>query len=405
MFYLGVQAAYFIGIVGVLTYELKASTMALAAAVGIFNLCIIVANACGGTLLDVKGPRVHTAATVAVVVASCLVYQIVEVSVASVLAMSAAFGFSCGMGFPYLTAYPAYLTHRSGELQQVNALLSVASNAAVAVGPAIGGVIASVFPAQRVFVFPAVLGVAAIVPAAALLKQISAMGVRSLHGLEDASSVYANEGTQGDAGEAAASVPTVEKGTFGDSVRTVMRSSVLSLLFWGGVLAYAGYGAFDPLESLYYRDVLHVGIAWMGWLSSAAGVGSFAGAMLSLRVPNSWVNVRTLLLLIALQGAACLLYVGIPFVICALAGQVLLGCAFGMVTPLQNTLVQMRAPKRLLGRVNSVMSAGFNGAGVIPLFAAPVLADMFGVQAVLLGASAFVLIVPIVCLALRRDAA
>ncbi len=405
MFYLGVQAAYFIGIVGVLTYELKASTMALAAAVGIFNLCIIVANACGGTLLDVKGPRVHTAATVAVVVASCLVYQIVEVSVASVLAMSAAFGFSCGMGFPYLTAYPAYLTHRSGELQQVNALLSVASNAAVAVGPAIGGIIASVFPAQRVFVFPAVLGVAAIVPAAALLKQIAATGMRSLHGLEDASSVYANKGMQGDAGEAAASVPTVEKGTFGDSVRTVMGSSALSLLFWGGVLAYAGYGAFDPLESLYYRDVLHVGIAWMGWLSSAAGVGSFAGAMLSLRVPNSWVNVRTLLLLIALQGAACLLYVGTPFVICALAGQVLLGCAFGMITPLQNTLVQMRAPKHLLGRVNSVMNAGFNGAGVIPLFAAPVLADMFGVQAVLLGASAFVLIVPIVCLALRRDAA
>lgn len=405
MFYLGVQAAYFIGIVGVLTYELKASTMALAAAVGIFNLCIIVANACGGTLLDVKGPRVHTAATIAVVVASCLVYQIVEVSVASVLAMSAAFGFSCGMGFPYLTAYPAYLTHRSGELQQVNALLSVASNAAVAVGPAIGGIIASVFPAQRVFVFPAVLGVAAIVPAAALLKQIAATGMRSLHGLEDASSVYANEDMQGDAGEAAASVPTVEKGTFGDSVRTVMGSSVLSLLFWGGVLAYAGYGAFDPLESLYYRDVLHVGIAWMGWLSSAAGVGSFAGAMLSLRVPNSWVNVRTLLLLIALQGAACLLYVGTPFVICALAGQVLLGCAFGMITPLQNTLVQMRAPKHLLGRVNSVMNAGFNGAGVIPLFAAPVLADMFGVQAVLLGASAFVLIVPIVCLALRRDAA
>lgn len=405
MFYLGVQAAYFIGIVGVLTYELKASTMALAAAVGIFNLCIIVANACGGTLLDVKGPRVHTAATVAVVVSSCLVYQFIEVSVASVLAMSAAFGFSCGMGFPYLTAYPAYLTHRSGELQQVNALLSVASNAAVAVGPAIGGVIASVFPAQRVFVFPAVLGVAAIVPAAALLKQIAAMGVRSLHGLEGASSVYANGGTQGDAAEAAASVPAVEKGTFGDSVRTVMGSSVLSLLFWGGVLAYAGYGAFDPLESLYYRDVLHVGIAWMGWLSSAAGVGSFAGAMLSLRVPNSWVNVRTLLLLIALQGAACLLYVGTPFVICALAGQVLLGCAFGMITPLQNTLVQMRAPKHLLGRVNSVMSAGFNGAGVIPLFAAPVLADMFGVQAVLLGASAFVLIVPIICLALRRDAA
>lgn len=417
MFYLGVQAAYFIGIIGVLTYELKASTMALAAAVGTFNLCIIVANACSGTLLDVKGPRVHTAVTVVIVVASCLAYQLVDVSVATVLAMSAAFGFSCGMGFPYLTAYPAYLTHRSGELQQVNALLSVASNAAVAVGPAIGGVIASVLPAQRVFVFPAVLGAVAIIPAAILLKRIEAVGVRRLHGLEDAAAERVDAAGQDavpgqadaaehvDASEPAASVPPAEKGTFADSIRIVMKSSVLSLLFWGGVLAYAGYGAFDPLESLYYRDVLHVGIAWMGWLSSAAGVGSFAGALLSMRVPNSWVNVRTLLLLIALQGAACLLYVGTPFVACALAGQMLLGCAFGMITPLQNTLVQMRAPKHLLGRVNSVMSAGFNGAGVVPLFAAPVLADLFGVQTVLVGASVFVLVVPLACLAARRDAA
>ena len=404
MFYLGVQAAYFIGIIGVLTYELKASTMALAAAVGIFNLCIIVANACSGTLLDVKGPRVHTAATVAIVVASCSAYQLVEVSIASVLAMSAAFGFSCGMGFPYLTAYPAYLTHRSGELQQVNALLSVASNAAVAVGPAIGGIIASVFPAQRVFVFPAALGAAAIVPALALFKHIDAVGVRRLHGLE---AEVGEPGAPGrcDANEPGVSASPAEAGTFADSVRIVMKSSVLSLLFWGGVLAYAGYGAFDPLESLYYRDVLHVSIAWMGWLSSAAGVGSFAGALLSLRVPNSWVNVRTLLLLIALQGAACLLYVGTPFVACALAGQMLLGCAFGMITPLQNTLVQIRAPKHLLGRVNSVMSAGFNGAGVVPLFAAPVLADLFGVQTVLVGASVFVLVVPLACLAARRDVA
>ena len=64
-----------------------------------------------------------------------------------------------------------------------------------------------------------------------------------------------------------------------------------------------------------------------------------------------------------------------------------LGCAFGMVTPLQNTLVQMHAPIEVLGRVNSVMNAGFNGAGALPLFAAPALAAIFGVQDVLVGAS------------------
>lgn len=398
LFYLGVQSSYFIGIIGVLTYELEASTTALAFAVGIFNLCIIVANACSGTLLDVKGPRVHTAATIVIVVASCALFQLVEVTVASTLAMSAAFGFSCGMGFPYLTAYPAYLTHKSGELQQINSLLSVVSNAAVAAGPAIGGIIASVLPAQRVFVFAGALGVAAIVSTGVLLKHIDATNLRGAQGERRA---HVDVGDSAAEARDDAANPT---GTFADSVRIVLRSSSLSLLFWGGVLAYAGYGAFDPLESLYYRDVLQLDIAWMGWLSSAAGVGSLVGAALSLRVPSAWVNVRTLLTLIAAQGAACLLYVGTPYVACALAGQVLLGCAFGMVTPLQNTLVQLKCPKHLLGRVNSVMSAGFNGAGVAPLLAAPVLASLFGVQAVLVGASAFVLVVPIVCLALRRDA-
>ena len=55
--YLGVQAAYFIGIIGTLTYEVGASTWALAGAVGFFNLFIIFGNAAGGTLLDVRGPR------------------------------------------------------------------------------------------------------------------------------------------------------------------------------------------------------------------------------------------------------------------------------------------------------------------------------------------------------------
>ena len=89
---------------------------------------------------------------------------------------------------------------------------------------------------------------------------------------------------------------------------------------------------------------------------------------------------------------------GTPYVACALAGQLLLGAAFGAITPLQNTLVQIHAPLKLLGRVNSVMNAGFNGAGVVPLLAAPVLAELFGVQGVLVGASCMVLLVPIACM-------
>lgn len=382
LLYLGVQAAYFIGVIGTLTYELEASTAAIALAVGLFNLFIILGNACGGSLLDTRGPAVHTLVALATAAATSFAFQLVSVSMASVHAMSAGFGLATGLGFTFLSSYPAYLTIDTEELKRANALLSVVSNAAVVVGPTIGGIIATVLPAQRVFVFAGVLAILGVLPAAVLLRRIGG--------------APAAERALGRADDEVSSA-----GTFADSARAVFSVPSLALLFLVGVLAYAGYGAFDPLESLYYRDVLQVEISWMGWLSSAAGVGSVAGAMLAMRVPHRLITVRTLMLLIAAEGAACILYVGTDNVICAICGQVLLGCAFGMVTPLQNTLVQINAPLSLLGRVNSVMNAGFNGAGVLPLFAAPVLADLFGVQAVLVGASCVVLGVPLIALVLR----
>ena len=404
LLYLGVQAAYFIGVIGTLTYEVGASTWELACAVGFFNLFIIFGNTAGGALLDVRGPRVHSAVALLGAVATSVAFQIVPMTVANVLVMSMAFGFATGMGFMYLSSYPAYLTDDAGDLKRMNALLSVVSNAAVVVGPAVGGAIATVLPAQRVFLATAVFAVLAMVPAALLVERVlrlraARVRLRAAEGRRDSAEGPATEG----AGAAASSPDAARpRATFADSVRTVFTVPSLALLLGAGVLAYAGYGAFDPLESLFYRDVLRVDISWMGWLSSAAGIGSVAGALLAMRVPRRHVNVLTLILLIALQGAGCLLYVGTSEVACAFAGQVLLGCAFGMVTPLQNTLVQMHAPLAVLGRVNSVMNAGFNGAGALPLFAAPALAEVFGVQGVLIGASVLVLAVPLAYLALRR---
>lgn len=383
LLYLGVQASYFIGVIGALAYQTDATTVDLACAVGLFNLFIIAGNAAGGSLLDVHGPRVHTAVALFVAFSSCIAFQFVEVGVGAVLVMGAAFGFATGVGFAYLNSYPAYLSADADELKRVNALLSVVSNGAVVLGPAVGGVIAAALPVQRVFLFSAVCAVAAAFPAARLLMHASA-----------------RRGRAGATGEDATTEP---RGSFAESARTVLVHPSLALLFWVGVLAYAGYGALDPLESLYYRDVLAVDISWMGWLSSAAGAGSVAGAALAMRLPRRLVNVRTLLALIAFEGLACWLYVGTPYLACALIGQLLLGAAFGMVTPLTNTLVQMHAPLHMLGRVNSVMNAGFNGAGVVPLLAAPALANMFGVQEVMVAASIAVCMVPTICLVVRRE--
>ena len=184
--------------------------------------------------------------------------------------------------------------------------------------------------------------------------------------------------------------------------RSVFGSPALALLFWSCFFSFFGYGAFDPLESLYYRDVLRVDVEWMGWLSAAAGVGGVVGSMLLMRLPARRVNVRTLLAVLASEGAFALLYVGTPWVAVACAGQVLLGVAFGMLTPLLSTLVQTHAPLSTIGRVNAVMGFGNNVAGVAPLLCAPALAEVLGVQGTLVLASLLVLCMPLAIGIARR---
>ena len=350
----------------------------IALAVGLFNLFIIIGNAAGGSLLDRRGPAVHTVVALGATAASCAAYQLVGAQVPTVLGMSAGFGFATGLGFTFLSSYPAYLTSDTDGLKRVNALLSVVSNVAVVAGPAIGGLIAAVLPAQRVFVFSGVLAVLAVAPTVLLLRRVGCEPAAERHGAAARS-----------AGEREA---TGDAGTFADSVRAGVLPSRHSLCcFWSACWLMPAMG--PSTRSSRSTTAMCCALTFPGWAGSRVrrGVGSVRGAVLAMRVPHRSVNVRTLMLLIAAEGAACMLYVGTPFVGCAIGRPgALLGAAFGMVTPLQNTLVQMYAPLRLLGRVNSVMNVGFNGAGVIPLFAAPVLASMFGVQGVLVGASCVV---------------
>ena len=287
------------------------------------------------------------------------------------------------------------------------------SNTGVVVGPLIGGATASVAPTRAVFAFMGACVVLAVIPAAGFRPVI---GVRAEGGGQDAGLAAelaegsAGAGTDcraaGPSGRPASSRsslgprgrPAGSRSSLIEGIRAVFSNAALSFLFWAGFLSYLGYGALDPLESLYYRDVLQVGVAWMGWLSAASGVGAVAGALLVLRIPVRRVTVRTLLVLLCGMGIGCLVYVGTPYVLVALVGQVLLGLAFGMIVPLQNTLVQMHAEVEVIGRANSMMTFGASAGGVIPLLMSPWLAAMLGVQGTLLLASVLVASFPVLVL-------
>lgn len=301
-------------------------------------------------------------------------------------------GFVMGFAQPIATSYPAYLTDDPVELKDINSAIAMFSNVSIIVGPTLGGFVAAAASSRAVFVLMMLFTVLALVAGWGFRPQTS-------HVAGHADADLAEEGER--AGQSS-NPSTTTRATFATSIKTVFTNNVLALLFCIIFLSNFGYGAFDPLESFFYRDILHVGVEWMGWLSSASGVGAVLGAVVALRLPPHLVNLKTLLVALMSVGLGSLLYVGTPYVGVALVGQIALGIAWGIVNPLHNTIVQTTAPLERLGRVNSVMGFGNMFAGVAPLAIAPWLAATFGVQQTLIGAGAVVTAVPVALLLFGR---
>lgn len=384
LIYTGFQTSYFIGVIGTLTYADGASVVATSLAVLFMNVFVILGSFAGGAALDAWGPRRHFLLSIVSTLATGTAIIAFGDATETVLAGAVLLGFVMGFAQPIATSYPAYLTDDPVELKDINSAITMFSNVSIIVGPTLGGFVAAAASSRAVFVLMMLFTVLAFIAGWGFKPQTGRVA-----GRENADSTGEGERTS-----QSSNPGTSARATFATSIKTVFTNSVLALLFCIIFLSNFGYGAFDPLESFFYRDVLHVGVEWMGWLSSASGVGAVLGAVVALRMPPRLVSLKTLLVALMSVGLGSLLYVGTPYVGVALIGQIALGVAWGVVNPLHNTIVQTTAPLEQLGRVNSVMGFGNMFAGVAPLVIAPWLASTFGVQQTLVGAGIVVTAVP-----------
>lgn len=392
LIYTGFQTSYFIGVIGTLTYADDASVVATSLAVLFMNVFVILGSFAGGAVLDAWGPCRHFRASIVGTLATGAAILAFGSATGIVLLGAVLLGFVMGFTQPIATSYPAYLTDDPVELKDINSAIAMFSNVSIIVGPTLGGFVAAAASSRAVFVLMMIFTVLALVVGWGFRPQTSHVA-----GHADADSAE-----EGERAGRSSNPSTSSRVTFATSIKTVFTNSILALLFCIIFLSNFGYGAFDPLESFFYRDVLHVGVEWMGWLSSASGVGAVLGAVLALRLPPHLVNLKTLLVALMSVGLGSLLYVGTPYVGVALVGQIALGIAWGIVNPLHNTIVQTTAPLEQLGRVNSVMGFGNMLAGVAPLAIAPWLAATFGVQQTLVGAGMVVTAVPAALLLFGR---
>lgn len=394
LIYTGFQTSYFIGVIGTLTYADDASVVATSLAVLFMNVFVILGSFAGGAALDAWGPRRHfLLSIVGTLVTGTAI--IAFGSATGIVLLGAVFlGFTMGFAQPIATSYPAYLTNDPVELKDINSAIAMFSNVSIIVGPTLGGFVAAAASSRAVFVLMMLFTALAVIAGWGFRPRT---GQTASHKGKPAIGSIASDKVGHDSDSS-----TSSRASFATSIKTVFTNSVLALLFCIIFLSNFGYGAFDPLESFFYRDVLHVGVEWMGWLSSASGVGAVLGAVLALRLPPHLVNLKTLLVALMSVGLGSLLYVGTPYVGVALVGQIFLGVAWGVVNPLHNTIVQTTAPLEQLGRVNSVMGFGNMFAGVAPLAIAPWLAATFGVQQTLVGAGMVVTAVPTALLLFGR---
>lgn len=363
---LGFQSTYFVGIVGCATYVLGAGAFEVSALVFCLNLALIVGNFCSGAVVDAAGPRKTLAVTLAALASCGVLGLLAPVSYPQLYVLAVANGLLFGTGTTAIDAYPRFLADDGGSLLRMNSLNNTATSVAVILGPALGGVITGSLTNQAVFTL------LALAPLPAIALVLATREARPV-------------------GAAAPGAPSGKKdgllATLSEGVRVTARNVDLRLIFLMGFMGFFAYGAFDSLESLFYRDVLQVGTQWMGWLSAIAGVGGTLGSLLVMRVPQRYVSMGLLSAALLVTGVGSCVYVGTGNVWVAAVGQMVCGVGFGAMGPVRATLTQERCDPSHVGRVMATMRVGLNGAGVVPLLVAPFLADAFGVQAVLFGAS------------------
>ncbi len=166
--------------------------------------------------------------------------------------------------------------------------------------------------------------------------------------------------------------------------------SVRTLL--AGLAVASGCGAYMILLPGLASEVLGGGSGTFSALTSAVGVGSIATALALASRQGTAGLERITALGYAVFGAAILLLSLATSVAVALPLAALIGAgAMGLLTT-TNTLLQLRVPDRLRGRVMSLHSALFLGVTPLGSLAAGQAADAFGATRALAACGALVLV-------------
>ena len=174
-------------------------------------------------------------------------------------------------------------------------------------------------------------------------------------------------------------------GDLQDGVRFVVADPILSvlvLLAAAPALFVLPYLTFLPV---FARDVLVIGAPGLGLLTGSIGVGALAGALLMASRRPSGGSGRLLLVGLGAIAISLFVFATSQFVPLSMLALAVLGASQVAYYSTTNTLIQLRVPPRLRGRVHSLYV--LTSIGLLPIgnLLAGAIAEAAGVPEVLAG--------------------
>jgi MFS family permease len=279
-------------------------------------------------------------------------------------ALAACSGVASAIGWPALGALTPELVS-ADLLPGALALGSIAGQAAVVVGPAVGGLIFAARP-ELVYV------------AAAAVFALSLCGMMA---------VRRRESLQAVAGDPPPGLESLVAG-----VRFVLRTRMLLGAITLDLFAVL-FGGATALLPVYARSILHVGPAGLGVLRTAPAVGALVAAVILVRRPLRRRAGPALLVVVAIFGVSIVVFGLSHWLPLSLAALAVGGFVDMVSVTIRKTTVALITPNELRGRVNAVEMVFVSASNELGAFESGLVASLVGtVAAVVAGGAATIAI-------------
>lgn len=139
------------------------------------------------------------------------------------------------------------------------------------------------------------------------------------------------------------------------------------------------FGGAVAMVPVYAKDILHIGSIGFGWLNAATDLGSIIMIMTLTIFPLKQNQGRTLLFAVAAFGL-CIITFGISKVFwLSFAALFISGIVDAISVVIRGTIVQMKTPDEMRGRVISVNLMFINSSNELGQFESGVAAKLLGV--------------------------